>query len=171
MFHSQVTHVLVSCVDHPDATISLEQRAPCLFNFQTVWMIARDILVAGCASLFVHRVAIVEDDFATVRPQEFDPADAPGDSRQVWPSPFRQQPRPREARDDDHGERRPRPKTKTKAVVILPSGMLDLLGNPVGAALPPGRRRRLPGGIPPAPGGRRRGEPRPDRRTSSQLGK
>ena len=55
--HSQVTHVFVACVTHPDpggTYVSLEQRSLGLWRFQTVWDIAKAALRSRCSQLSVQ---------------------------------------------------------------------------------------------------------------------
>ena len=55
--HSQVTHVFVACVVHPDPGglyVSLEQRSRSLWRFQTVWDLAKATLRSGYHQLRVQ---------------------------------------------------------------------------------------------------------------------
>ena len=55
--HSQVTHVFVACVVHPDpggTYVSLEQRSLGLWRFQTVWDIAKAACRSRCNQVSVQ---------------------------------------------------------------------------------------------------------------------
>ena len=55
--HSQVTHVFVACVTHPDpggTYVSLEQRRLGLWRFQTVWDLAKAAHRSRCSQLNVQ---------------------------------------------------------------------------------------------------------------------
>lgn len=154
-FHAQVTHVLVACVLHTDGTLSLGQRKEFLFDFVTVWDIAREALQDDVASWTLFPPVDVEDDtLSTVKLPEID---FDGDAgRAVWPGIVKRPRKPREEQDLDLGDRphkRKAQRATTKGVTVLPPTQLSLLAVPAGAAVPP---------LPPPrrqPRRRRRGEP------------
>jgi hypothetical protein len=106
-FHAQVTHVLVQCIELGDRSLSMKQRSSQLFDFHTVWSIAKTCLLEDCAAVQVCVVDVTESDMSSVIPFPMD--DDCGYA--VWPQTFK---RPREPKDsgppvDDDQPRAKRP--------------------------------------------------------------
>jgi hypothetical protein len=152
-FHAQVTHVLVSCIQHGDRSLSLKQRSYQLFDFQTVWSIARSCLLAGCTVVEVRVAEVIESDMSTVTPLPLEE-----DAYVVWPTLFK---RPREPKDsgppvDDDQPRAKRPQQAKSGGIrrVAPSAtflvaMPDLPAAPARARRP---RHEVQAAEPPAAG-------------------
>ncbi len=89
-FHSQVTHVIVNCITHLEADglfLSLGQRAPRLFDFWTLWRLARELLQGGAIAVRIDQIEHENSDRSTVLVREGADDDSP--SYDVWPNQFR----------------------------------------------------------------------------------
>jgi hypothetical protein len=109
-FHSQITHVLVSCMEHHEGhqlTLSLGQHTSKQWNFCTLWTVAKLILQKGFGKVCVQVQRHRNDTYSTVIP-----LGSEGRAFEVWPTVYK---KPRQARprlDVGDGAPRRRPPNK-----------------------------------------------------------
>jgi hypothetical protein len=140
-FHAQVTHVLVKCLQHEDRSLSMKQRSHQLFDFQTVWSIARACLLAQCAVVTVCVADTSESDVSTVIPA---PIADDGINFQVWPQVFKRQREPKDSGPpvDEDQPRARRPKQARTGGIrrVLPSATFLVAMPDLPAAQAPARQ-------------------------------
>jgi hypothetical protein len=157
-FHAQVTHVLVECLQHEDRSLSMKQRSHQLFDFQTVWSIARACLLAQCAVVTVCVADTSESDVSTVMPARI--ANDGSAEFRVWPRVFKRQREPKDSGPpvDDDQPRARRPKQARTGGIrrVLPSATFLVAMPDLPAAPAPARharpRREVQVAEPPAAG-------------------
>lgn len=150
-FHAQVTHVLVACAEHHEdgvLSLSLGQRSFQLYDFWTLWKLAKTLLLDGYQSVRVVKLEHSSDSESTVR------VGADGPSFDVWPNVWKRSRPPRHADLDaalaEGRQRRRRAVQRGRGGVIAlrPSAALGqppaprAPGGPAQLA-PPGQRQRV----------------------------
>ena len=142
MAHSHVTHVFVRGLETADGSIVLAQRGHQLFDFLTVWDIAREAFVAECTDVVVYPVETSEDTCLSVMPVAVDFAlwDATGRGRRVWPTRWKRPREPRPPSDANEAAAKKARRIKGGGIKYLLPSQTALSAVPV--AEPPAPRPR-----------------------------
>ncbi len=115
-FHSQITHCMVRCIKHENfgdfgVNLSLQQRVHKMWDFASLWEVAKDLLAAGMSAIRVHKLPHRRQGDGTYDAY-FPRHTAKG--MDVWPGEYRP-PKKAQKKDPIPGDDdRPKPKRQSR---------------------------------------------------------